>query len=148
MNSTTLENAIKEVFGIDFVPEFKDYKPSKQAREWLKREGKDFTYERGVVGDGIVITVVGSGTATYHVSNGSDSFKGRTIIGTISPVRKATKRSKTIKADPQLAQDNMKEPTPVEPAPEVENPPVEDDKPEMTVTSEDAPKPRKTRRSK
>lgn len=136
IKTLTLEDAISHVFGIDDVPKFTSSKPVKEAREWLKKQGKDFEYQRETpkVG-GIVVFTYGAGKPLFGiVSTDKDELKGAQVIGVLSAVAKP---------EPKKVEKKEETVTESETAEEV----VEDDAAEKTTTRKNTRR-RSGRRSK
>lgn len=144
----TLEDAITQVFNVDDVPQFKTYKPVKEARAWLERNGIDFEYQRETVKDGIAIITYGAGQPLYVIVDGNHKdLRGAQVLGVLSPKYKSKSEQRRVEAIKADSAD-------VEEPPVIENAP-EQSEPEMTVTDETPTpkprqnrKPRKSRRSK
>ena len=124
----TLEDAISQVFSVDGVPQFRTYKPVQEAREWLQRNEIEFDYERSTLKDGIVFFAFGSGQPQIAVVDGDgDRLKGAMILATLSPKKKVSKVGTvkvTVNVDEAVA-DKLEE-----------------------VTTEKAPKKKRTRRTR
>jgi hypothetical protein len=88
IKTDTLEQAISEVFNLSDVPQFTDYKPFKQAREWLERKEIPFEFKKRQLGRGIVAFSRGAGQPQYAIvtDENVDQLKGAMVHGTLEPV--------------------------------------------------------------
>lgn len=127
IKTTTLEDAISQVFGIDEVPAFKSSKPVKEARAWLESQNIKFDYHKNAQAIGVFVFTRGAGSPQYAVLNdGDDVGGGVQALATLAPNGKA--KAKKIENDD------------VESTPTISNSPEDQADAEMTVPD---PKPRK-----
>ena len=83
----SIEEAIAKEFGLKDVPTFTDFKPFREAREWLNRENVEFDYTKGEAKSGVVVFAYGASSPQITVvEKPADikALKGATIFATLS----------------------------------------------------------------
>lgn len=147
IKTLTLKQAVSEAFDIDgrTIPEFTSSKPLKEARAWLDRENRPYTYERGpstasLKAGSVIVFTRGAGSPQYAVFGENQAVPGGTqILAALIPKSKSQARRETA----MNVSDDTVESTPV-----ITEAPEDQSEPQMTVTSPDAPKRRTSRRRK
>lgn len=140
----TLEDAISQVFSVDGVPEFRTYKPVKEARAWLERNELDFEYQRKQLTDGIVFFAFGAGQPQITIVDGdAEKLKGAQILAVLKPTKK-TRKVGTVKVDVKV--DDETGETTVGELTEVEDTPIVLTEDGSHI--EDKPKKKRTRKSR
>lgn len=130
MKTTTLSDAISQVFGIKDVPVFTSSKPVKQARAWLDGQGIKYDYIKYGKKNGVFIFTRGAGSPQYAVIGENDEIgAGVQSLASLSPKYKSKSEQRRVEAS-QAAQIEGDD---VESAPVITNSPESEADSETTV---------------
>lgn len=144
--TVTLKQGIAQAFNLDgrSVPEFKSSKPLKEAREWLERQGIEYTYEVGQFGVGLVAFTRGAGSPQYTVVTDENEVNtpGNAPIAVLAPKYHSKSEQRRVEATRAAKIENDD----VESTPTITNSPESEANSETTVTEPKTTKRRGLRR--